>query len=126
MHHPERPDREWMAHDGTYQPVAAIFLVSQAVAVLESHLPAGDRALPWTLDVGDANVVAKYFSTPGIVIAGDPEYFDAGVLELSERSKRAKAPSRDHRLPLEPEVEQVAIDNERSRLTRKPTQKRNE
>ena len=126
MHHPEYLDREWMAHDGTNQPVAAIFLVSQAIAVLESYLPAGDRALPRTLHVRDADIVAKYFSTPGIVIAGDPQYFDARVLELRERRQRAKAPSRDDCLPLEPEVEQVAIDHERSRLAREPAKKRDE
>ncbi|MEA2705376.1 MAG: hypothetical protein QOH22_164, partial [Gemmatimonadaceae bacterium] len=122
MHQPERLDCERMAHDRTDQSVAAILLVSKAVTVLQSYLPAGDRALPRAIHIRDADIFAKYFSAPGIVIASDPENLDAGVLELSERSEGAKAPSRDHRLPLEPEVEQVAVDHERSRLTCKPPQ----
>ena len=81
---------------------------------------------PRTHYVGDANVVAQYFSTPAIVIARDPQYFDAGVRELREGRERAKAPSRDHRLPLEPEVEQVAVYHERSRLACEPTEKGDE
>lgn len=126
MQHPECLDRERMSHDGANHPVAAIFLVSQAIAVLDSYLPARDRSLPRTHDVRNANVVAKYVPTPAIVVAGNPDDFHAGVLELSERRKRAEASSRDHRVPLEPEVEQIAVDDERSRLTGKSAEKGDE
>jgi hypothetical protein len=57
------------------------------------------------------------------VITRDPQNVAAGVLELGERSERAKASSRDHGLPLEPEVKQVAVDDKRSRLARESTKK---
>ena len=126
VHQPERLDSERIAHDGTNEPVASIFLVSQAVAVLDSYFPAGDRSFPWPNDVRDADIVSKYLSAPAVVIARDPQYFHAGVLELRERRQCAKASSRNHGLPLEPEVEQVAIDDERSRLTGEPTEKGDE
>jgi hypothetical protein len=60
------------------------------------------------------------------VIAGDPEYVHASVAKLGERSQRAKALPRYYGLPLEPEVEQVAVYHERLCISFESTEERHE
>jgi hypothetical protein len=94
--------------------------------VLYAHLPARDLSFPRADDVGNSDVFSKDFAAPAIVVSRHPQDVDARVLELSERRERTKASSRDYRFPLEPEIEQIAIDDERSCLVRQSAQKRDE
>jgi len=123
MQRPKCSDRKRMSHDGTNHPVAAILFVAQSVAVLDPNLPSSNRSLPRTNHVGDSDVIAQNLSAPAIVIARDPQYVDAGILEIGQSGQCAKAVSWNHRLPLEPEIEEVAIYDERARFARKAAQK---
>jgi hypothetical protein len=123
MQQSKRLDCERMPHHRANHPVAAIFAVTQPIAMFDAHLPSGDLALPRPDEVVDADILPQHFATPAIVIARDPEDLHACILELGECGKRAETVARDHALPLEPEVEQVAIDDQRRRLSGQPTDK---
>src|SRR4051812_35835604 len=126
MEQAERFDCELISHDRSNHPVAAVFLVPQSVAVLDPGIPPGDCAFPRPDDIGDTNILSEDLASPTIVIAGDPEYFNAGVSQLCEGGERAEAATGNHGLPLEPEVEKISVDHERGRLSREPAQKTHE
>ena len=94
--------------------------------VLDSHLPSGNRSFPRPHDVVDSHIVAQDLTAPAIVVAGDPQDLHSRVFQVGQRGERAKAASRNHRFPLEPEVEEIAIYDERSRFARQPAQERHE
>ena len=74
----------------------------------------------------DANIVAKDLIAPAVMIPGDPENRQSAVAKLGERRERAKAAARNDRLPLEPEIEEVAVDDERPRPRCQSPQETNE
>ena len=88
--------------------------------------PARDGAFPRTDAVFDADVLAKDLATPAIVVARNPENLHAAVAELGECGEGAKAATGNDRLPLEPEVEQIPIDDQRLRFALETAKERNE
>jgi ethanolamine utilization protein EutM len=48
------------------------------------------------------------------VISSDPQDGKPGVDEIRDRSENTKGGARNHRAPFEPELEQIAIDDDRS------------
>src|SRR5262249_26440233 len=61
-----------------------------------------------------------------VVIAGDHHYGDARFAEVSQRGQRSKPSARDHGAPLKPELEQVAVDDERTGVARRVAEKRDD
>ena len=118
--------RQPIAHDGPNHTVATVFAIAQPVAVLDSHLPSGDRSFPRPDDVVHPDVFAEDLSSPAIVISRDPQDLDSGVSELGERGESAEASAWDHRFPLEPEIEEIAVDHQRCGLPGEPAQERHE
>src|SRR6185437_13627879 len=55
-------------------------------------------------------------------IARDVEDLRPAVAQCGKRGKRPEAASRNHRLPLEPEVEQVAVDYQGRNFSGNPRQ----
>ena len=49
------------------------------------------------------------------MIARNEQYRHTRVAKIREGRERAKAAARDYRLPLEPEVEKISVDDERAR-----------
>jgi len=47
------------------------------------------------------------------VIASNENNIDSRVTKIGERRQRAKMRSRDHRFPLEPEIEEIPVYEER-------------
>ena len=126
MQHSEGADCERMPHDGTNQAVAAIFAISQPVAVLYADLPPGDNPFPCADYIVDADIFTKDLASPTIMVASDPQNVDSCILEVGERGERTKAPAWNYRLPLEPEIEEVAVDDQGSCFATQATQERNE
>ena len=124
MEKPERLDCPLIAHDRANHPIAAIFLVAQSVAVLDAQSPAGNGALPRSDTVFDSHILAQDLSAPAIVIASDPEDVDAAITQLGEGGEGAKAATGYDRFPLEPEVEQITVDDQRLRLALQTAEKR--
>ena len=119
-------DCERMPHDRPYHPVTAIFAVPQSIAVLDARIPAGNRALPRRDNVRYADVLAKDLAAPAVVVSRDPQNLHSRIAELGQRRKRAKASTWDNSLPLEPEIEQVAVYDERLRISVQSTEERYE
>lgn len=126
MQNPERLDRSAISHDWTNHSVTTIFALAKAIAMLDPRVPASNAAIPWTDDVIDADVFAKNLAAPAVVISRDPYDLETGIPKLGQRGERAKTSAWNHRLPFEPEVEQIAIDDERSRRTVEIAQKTDE
>src|SRR6185503_17900978 len=103
--------------------VAAILARAQTVAVLEARSPASQFALPWPEPVVDARVALEHVAAPAVVVAGDHQDRDAIVREIRERPEHAKAAARYDGLPLEPELEQVAVDHDGARAPAQRLQK---
>ena len=104
-----------MAKHGAQPAVLSIFDLTQPVAVLDPRLPAGDIAEPGPDVIVDADVAAQHLAAPTIVVAGDPEHWDSRFDQISKRREHAKRRARDDEAPLEPELEQIAVDDDRSR-----------
>lgn len=119
-------DRKTISHDRPHHAVASVFAVAKAVAVLDSGAPAGDVAGPVSDSIFGADVLAKDLAAPAVVIAGDPQDRHSGVVQLGHRRQRAKASPGNHGLPFEPEVEEIAVDDERGGSSLETSQKANE
>lgn len=115
MQSSESSDRKAVAHDRPHHPVSAVFLLAQTVAVFYPGVPPGEISAPRSDVILDSDVVSKDLVTPAIVISGNPENRKPRVAQIRESGERAKAVSRNDRLPLEPEIEEVAIYHERPR-----------
>lgn len=115
-----------IAHHRAHEAISAVFLFPQAVAVLYSRLPSGQISFPRADVVLDTNVLAKNIVAPAVMVAGDPQNWHAALAKIGERSESAEAVSRNDRLPFEPEVEQVAVDQKRAGPALKTSQKSHE
>jgi len=120
----ERAYRERMAQHPTQAAIGRILAIAQSVTVVQQHLPRSDVAAPLRERVGRPGVALELVAAPAIVIAADPQHFYTGVVEVGQRRQHAEAAARHDVPPRKPEVEHVAHDHERSRVTRKPAQER--
>ena len=126
MEHAERFDRETIAHDRPNHSIASILPLAQTIAVLDSDMPFGNRALPRTDDVADPDIVAQYLSAPAVMVARDPKNLNSNIAELRKGCQSSKAAAGNYCLPLEPEIKEIAVDDQRSRVSRQSAQKRHE
>src|SRR5438445_13091644 len=93
--------------------VRAPVLLRQPVAVRNETAPSGHVDLRLAPVERDSQVLREEVATPAIVIAAHQGDGDAlGPQRLESRDRAEMAP-RDHRPILEPEVEQVAVDEQR-------------
>src|SRR5438874_13473607 len=126
MKHSESLDRNRIPHHRFNEPIPSVFPFAQSVAVLDSRSPSGDVAGPLSDLIIRADVFAENLAAPAVVIAGDPEDGKPRIVKLRERGKGAKASPRNHCFPFEPEVEQVAVDDERRSASLEAPQEGNE
>src|SRR6185436_18365636 len=98
----------------------------QTVTVFDARLPPHQRPRPGTHEVFDTHVFPQDFSAPTIVVARHPQDIDSEVLELRQRRERAEASTRDDGLPLEPEIEEIAVDDQRAGIPGESAQEGNE
>jgi len=122
----KRPDRRRVTKHRAKSPIPAVLDVPQTVAVLDQRIPTGELAAPRPDVIIDADIAPKHFATPAIVITGDPQYRDFRVDEIRERRKHTERRARNDVPPLEPELEQIAVDDERSGALRQMPKEREE
>ncbi len=122
----KRADRQRVAQHAPEQAIALVFARAEPVAVLDARAPTADAPGPRSEAIVDAGVFAQDVAAPAVVVAGDHRHGHAGVDDVGERRERTKAAARDHRPPLEPELEQVAVDDERRRVRRHVPKKRDD
>jgi acyl-CoA thioester hydrolase len=119
-------DGESVAQHAPQHAVTLVFDWSKSVAVLDMRAPSGGAIDDRTESVVDPDVVAQHLATPAVMVAGDHRYGNARVDDVGERRERAEAPTRDHRSPLEPELEQITVDDERSAARRDMPEERHD
>ena len=110
----ERADRPPVPEDGPQHPVAPVLRVAQAVPVIQSRTPAGNGSGPGTDVVRHPDVLREQVTAPAIVVAGNPHDGYAAVGESRQGRQHLEAGTWHHRAPLEPEVEEVAVDHDRA------------
>ncbi len=109
----KRPDGEWVPQEYVAEgSVAAVLHDSKAVAVLHAGLPTAQRADPGTHMIVGPEVISDDVAAPAIVVPGDPENGNAGVVQGCQGSEDADSGARDDGAPLVPEFEQVAVDEQ--------------
>ena len=126
MKGPKRANRCAIAHDRFDDAVPPVFLLEKAVSVIHARVPSCETALPVAEVIFDADVLPENFVAPAVMVAGDPENRNAALAQVSEGRERTEAAARYDSLPLEPEIEQVAIDDERPGSSLEPAQKTDE
>ena len=112
MQPPECFDRPSISQHSAKHSIATIFARSQSIAVLDARLPSRNRALPRPDVIIDADILSQYVAAPAIVVPGDHEHGGARIMQIGQRGEHAKARARNHRAPLEPELEEVAVHDE--------------
>jgi hypothetical protein len=115
-----------VSHDWPHHSVSAVFLLAKSVAVLDPRVPAGKISAPRADVIFDSDIVPQNFVAPAVVVSGNPQNGEAKIAKLGESGERAKAAAGNYRLPFKPEVEQIAIDDERSRSGCQSPQKTDE
>jgi len=126
MNPSKRADGEPVSQDSSQCAIAFVLFWPETVAVLDVYAPSGDVADPRAKSIVDADVFSKDFAAPAIVIAGDHQHRNARVHHLCKRGEGSKAAARQHRAPLEPELEEIAIDHDRARRLCGIAQKRDD
>ncbi len=112
-----------MPDDSAEHPVTTVFDGAQSIPVLDMCAPSADDAVPRSRVVRQSDLVPEEVTTPPVVIAGDHQDVETGFPKVSERAQRSKVSAGNDGLPLEPEIEQIAVNQEGLRPTRQRTQK---
>jgi len=120
----ERANRHGISQNMTNETVAFVFARSEPIAMLDVRAPSVDLVSPGPKQIVHADVPAKNIAAPAVMIAGDHDHGHSGIDDVGERRKCTKTAARDNRAPLEPEFEQVAIDDERFGIRGDVSQKR--
>ena len=126
MQRSESLDRETVPHYGPNHSISAIFFLSQPIAMVNPRIPSGDVAAPRTDVIFDADVLAENLIAPAVMVAGNEEDWQSCIAQIRKRCKSTKAVSGYHRFPFEPEVEQISVDHQRTRVSCKSSQECNE
>ena len=90
--------------------------MAKPVAVFDDGLPASELSGPRADVVVDSDIAAEDVATPAVMIARHPKNRDPAVHEVRQCGEDSEGWPRDDRSPLEPELEQVAVDHERARM----------
>ena len=99
-------------------------LLFRDVHVLDPRAPPRDRSAPRANVIDEPHVAPEHVAPPAIVIAGDPQQLDAALAQIGQGREDAKASARNHRPPLEPEIEEIAVDDDSARVITNVGQKR--
>src|SRR5438093_10936364 len=112
MQHPERPNRRPVTRDPVHEAGAPL-LLGQPVAVGHEGAASRHVELGFPRMEGDAQIVDEEVAAPAVVIAAHKRDRHAARPQGVELRDGAEVTARDHRAVLEPEIEQVAVDEER-------------
>src|SRR5207244_11270403 len=112
MQHPERPNRRPVTRDPVHDTGAPV-LLGTPVAVGYEGAASRHVELRFPRMEGDAQVVDEEVAAPAVVVAADERDRHAARPQGVELRDSAEVTARDHRAVLEPEIEQVDVDEER-------------
>jgi acyl-CoA thioester hydrolase len=114
----EGPDGPWVAQHGAQLAIPRILGLAKPVSMGKERRPAADLSLPWVQRVAGTCFRLQDLAAPAIVIPTDPEHRHPGLVQIGQRGQHAETRTGHHVPPGEPEVEQVAHDDQRPCLRR--------
>ena len=112
MEHPERSNRRPVTRDPVHDTGAPV-LLGQPVAMGHEGAASRHVELGFPRMEGDAQVVDEEVAAPAVVVAAHERDRHAARPQSVELRDGAEVTAQDHRAVLEPEIEQVAVDEER-------------
>lgn len=126
MQPPECANGEAVAEHTSQHAIALVLDRTQPVAVFDVRAPSRGCVDDRTESVVDSDVAPQHVAAPAVVVARDHGHRDPRVDHIRQCGERAKTASRNHRAPLEPELEQVTVDDERSAARRNVSEERHD
>ncbi len=122
----EDTDGQRVPQDPAKDAITTILDIAQPISVLHARRPPRDVSDPGAHEVLDPHVVAQERAPPAVVVSCHPGDQHTIVHQVGECGENPVARLRNHPLPLEPEVEQVAIDDQRARIAADVAEERQE
>ena len=123
MQHAVRANRQRVAQHPTEHAVAAIFHGPQPVTMLDPRAPSAQDVRQRT-ELKVQTRFAQHVAAPAVVIASDHRHRHTGIAQIHQRGEDAHAAARNDALPLEPEFEEIPVDEQGSGAARQRPQKR--
>jgi hypothetical protein len=122
----EQPHRQRMADDRPKRSILSVGGTAQSVTVLNLGPPCTEVSGPSIQPIVDANRLAKDTTTPAIMIACDPRNGHTAITQIAQRSQRRHGKGRDAPSPLEPEIEDIAVQDQRTGTPAQVAKKRDQ
>ena len=122
----ERPNRQGVSQETPHETIPFVFSRSKSISVLDMCAPRADRVAPRTEHIVDSDIATKHVTAPTVVVAGDHHDLHARIHDIGEGGKRSESSARNDGAPLEPELEQIAVDHERAAMCRDVSQERDD
>jgi acyl-CoA thioester hydrolase len=113
-----------MSQHPTQHAIAFVLSRAQPVAMLDARMPSRNVAEPRAKPVVDADVFAQHLATPAVMVAGNHHHRHTSVGDVRKRGDRSKTATGNDRAPLEPELEQIPVDDEGTGMRRHMAKKR--
>jgi hypothetical protein len=114
MQHPHRRDGRGVSDNSAQRPVASVTNGSQAVAVFHLCSPTSHVAVPRAQLVVNAYLPGHRIGPPAIMVAAYPNHGHSRLAQIGEGRQHAETRSRDNAAPLEPEVEEISVYEQRT------------
>jgi len=114
MHQTEGPHRERVAQNRPQQQVATIGGTTEPIPMFDHASPLADGKREWRGLIRDTHLAAQHLAAPAIVIAGYPGDRHPGRAQFRQRAKDGQCERRHGAAPLEPEIEDVAVQHQRA------------
>jgi len=115
-------DGSWVAEHRAEHAILPVFPGAKSITVLYLRSPTSKRSFPHTHMVLKPDLGSQKIATPAIVISSNENHRYSRVTKIGERSQRAKMRPRDDCLPLEPEIEKIPVNEERTGAPRQTSQ----
>ena len=112
MEQPIELNAQGMAQDSLDDAVPQV-APEQTVAVMEPDAPPLDLQRQHLGVCHEPQLARQEGPEPEVVVPAEVVDFDSGATQVAQHRQRFEWPSRDRRPILEPEVEQIAVDDER-------------
>ena len=109
----ERTNGQPIPQNASKQSIAPILLLAKPVPVLDMGAPASDVAVQGAEGEIDARI-PEHVTAPAIVVARDHCHRHSRITKIHEGAKHSHAAAWHHRLPLEPEFEEITVDQQRA------------
>ena len=94
--------------------------------MLHTCTPTPKGARPRADVIRDADVAREHVAAPAVVVARHHHHGEPGIAKVHQRSQHTHGAARYHGAPLEPELEEIAVDHQGGGVPGKVAHERDE